>query len=84
MGIENPTIRTFVVEDTQNDNKIAAWCRWQVPQEDGNQEIEWPDPEGKFPDMEVIGSFFGGMEEARHEDMGKKPHWCKYSTLERW
>ncbi|KAK4574194.1 hypothetical protein LTR86_001955 [Recurvomyces mirabilis] len=74
MGIDNPTDRSFVVEDTENGNKIVAFSRWMVPQKDGNQERPWPDmPPGM--DMEVAGAFFGGMEENRHEMLDKRPHW---------
>ncbi len=77
MGLNNPTDRTFVVEDTENDNRIVAFSRWMVPQQDGNQERIWPSLDQGPADMEVAGSFFGGMEESRHKAMGSKPHWSK-------
>ena len=77
MGIDNPTDRSFVVEDTQKGNKIVAWSRWMVPQHDGNLERKWPEPNADAYDMEVCGAFFGGMEENRLELMGTRPHWCK-------
>ncbi|KAF2487360.1 acyl-CoA N-acyltransferase [Neohortaea acidophila] len=75
IGLDNPTDRTFVVEDTQNDNKIVGFSRWMVPQQDGNLERKWPEVKDDEWDMEVAGAFFGGMEENRHELMGTKPHW---------
>jgi GNAT superfamily N-acetyltransferase len=74
MGLANPTDRTFVVEDTEKDNKIVAFSRWMVPQSDGNLERKWPDLPSSW-DMEVAGAFFGGMEHNREEMMGKRPHW---------
>ena len=35
MGLDNPTDRTFVVEDTEKDKKVVAFSRWMVPQDDG-------------------------------------------------
>jgi GNAT superfamily N-acetyltransferase len=78
MGLDNPTDRTFVVEDTQKDNKIVAWSRWMVPQDDGNLERKWPELNPDEYDMDVLGAFFGGMEENRLELMGQRPHWCEY------
>ena len=77
LGLDNPTDRTFVVKDTENDNRIVAFSRWMVPQNDGNQERKWPDINADEYDMDVLGAFFGGMEENRVELMGKRPHWCK-------
>lgn len=77
LGLNNPTDRTFVVEDTENDNQIVAFSRWMVPRNDGNQERKWPELSADEYDMDVCGSFFGGMEENRVELMGKRPHWCK-------
>ena len=81
MGLENPTDRTFVVEDTQKDNKMVAWSRWMVPQDDGNLERKWPELNPDEYDMDVLGAFFGGMEKNRLELMGKRPHWCKYKSF---
>lgn len=78
MGIYNPTDRSFVVEDTKNENKIVAFSRWMVPQTDGNQDRTWPDLREDAWDMEVAGAFFGGMGESRLELMGKRPHWCSF------
>lgn len=30
MGIDNPTDRSFVVEDTEQGNRIVAFSRWMV------------------------------------------------------
>lgn len=76
LGVDNPTDRTFVVEDTAQANRIVAFSRWMVPQPDGNQERKWPEMEECEWDMEVAGAFFGGMESNRLEMMGKRPHWC--------
>lgn len=81
MSLDNPTDRHFVVEDTQSDGRIAAFSRWQVPQDDGSQERMWPEMAESEFDMEVIGPFFGGMEENRHELMGKRKHWCEFPFL---
>ena len=35
MGLDNPTDRTFVAEDKEDGNKIVAFSRWMVPQQDG-------------------------------------------------
>jgi hypothetical protein len=80
IGIDNPTDRTFVVEDTQNGNKIVAWSRWMLPQSDGNQERKWPDVNPDDYDMDVLGAFFGGMEENRAVLMEKRPHWCEFRS----
>ena len=80
MGLDNPTDRTFVVEDTQNGNKIVAWSRWMVPQSDGNQERKWPELNADDYDMDVVGAFFGGMEENRAKLLEKRPHWCKFRS----
>ena len=76
MGLENPTDRNFVIEDTQNNGRIAAFSRWMVPQQDGNQERKWPEMTAEHFDMEVLRAFFGGMEENREELLEKRPHWC--------
>ncbi|KAK5168973.1 uncharacterized protein LTR77_006282 [Saxophila tyrrhenica] len=76
ISLDNPTDRTFVVEDTSSNDQIVAFSRWMVPQPDGNLERKWPVvDETYFPDMELVGAFFGGMEESRHSLMGKEPHW---------
>lgn len=36
--IADPTDRTFVVEDTEKDNKLVGFSRWVMPQQDGNLE----------------------------------------------
>jgi hypothetical protein len=54
IGIENPTDRSFVVEDTQDNNKIVAFSRWMVPQSDGNLERRWPEIDPKSWDMEIV------------------------------
>lgn len=72
---ENPTDRQFVVEDLQNDKKIVAFSRWMLPQDDGNQERKWPDMREEDWDMDLVGAFFGGMEENRKEMMGERRHW---------
>lgn len=78
MSLDNPADRSFVVEDLQNNGKIVAFSRWQVPQQDGNQERGWPEMDPSQFDMEIVGAFFGGMEENRRELMGSRPHWCEY------
>ena len=75
IGIDNPTDRSFVVEDMEKGNRIVAFSRWMVPQQDGNLERKWPDIKESDWHMDVAGSFFGGMEENRHELMGTRPHW---------
>ena len=90
LGLDNPTDRTFVVEDTDNQNKLVAFSRWMVPQQDGNQERPWPEMSESEWDMEIVENFFGGMEENRRELMGARPHWstayllyldtCRYLT----
>ncbi|KAK5704289.1 hypothetical protein LTR97_003305 [Elasticomyces elasticus] len=74
-GVLSSTDQSFVVEDTEKDNKIVAFSRWMKPQSDGSQEREcWPDLPPNM-DLEVATAFFGGMEANRHEMMGKRPHW---------
>lgn len=80
IGLDNPTDRTFVAEDTENQNRIVGFSRWMVPQQDGNQERKWPDMSPSDWDMEIVENFFGGMEENRHEMMGTKPHWSINSS----
>ena len=83
IGLDNPTDRTFVAVDTANSDKVIGFSRWMAPQDDGNQERKWPDmaPEDQW-DMEIVGRFFGGMDENRKELMGTKPHWSTLDTLE--
>lgn len=75
MGLDNPTDRSFVVEDTAHGHKIVAVSRWMVPQSDGRQDRKWPTIEPAEWDMELVGAFFGGMAANRHEMMGRRPHW---------
>ena len=79
LSLDNPTDRTFVAEDIEKDNKIVAFGRWMLPQQDGNLERKFPDLDENEFDMEVVGAFFGGMEENRHELMGERPHWSTIS-----
>ena len=81
MGLENSTDRSFVVEDTENKNKIVAFSRWMVPQEDGNLERKWPDMSPSDWDMEIVEAFFGGMEANRAELMGSRPHYSQLLCL---
>ena len=76
LGLNNPTDRTFVVVDTAEDDRVVAFSRWMVPQQDGNLERLWPVVDESGFDLEVAGAFFGGMEENRHAMMGSQPHWC--------
>ena len=76
LGIESPSDRTFVVEDRENDNKILAFSRWQVPQEDGNLERRWPELNSDEWDVEVAKDFFEGTEANRKAMMDGRPHWC--------
>lgn len=72
-------IRTFVVEDLSHGNKLAAFSRWHVPQEDGNQDIPMP----AFPadwDPEITDALWGGMARTRLRVMGQRPHWSKSKT----
>ena len=78
MGIDNPTDQSFVVEDTKNGNRVVAFSRWMVPQQDGNLERKWPEMKEDEWDMEVVENFFGGMEQNRHELMGSRPHWSMF------
>lgn len=83
MGLDNPTDRTFVVEDTEQDGRMVAFSRWVMPQEDGNidRSPSWPElTANECPDMDVANAFFGGMEASRHEVMGKRPHYSKRRT----
>ena len=81
LGLDNSTDRSFVVADTEKDNKIVAFSRWMVPQQDGNRERKWPDLKEEDWDMEVAGAFFGGMEVSRETLMEKRPHWSKVVNL---
>ncbi|EMC95807.1 hypothetical protein BAUCODRAFT_24807 [Baudoinia panamericana UAMH 10762] len=84
MGIQNPTDRSFVVEDTDKSNRIVAFSRWMIPQADGKLDRLWPELPGEW-DQGVAGAFFGGMEENRVELMGKRPHWCRaYHIFKHW
>ena len=76
ISMNNPTDVNFLVEDTENNNKIVGFSRWMTPQQDGNLERKWPDMKPEEWDMEIVEKFFGGMEENRAEMMGKRPHWC--------
>ncbi|KAF3769709.1 acyl-CoA N-acyltransferase [Cryphonectria parasitica EP155] len=77
-GLNYPTDRTFVVVDAEAGDRIVAFSRWQVPQEDGNQthdayeDVKYDD--GVW-DKEVADPFFGGMDENREKLMEKRPHW---------
>jgi hypothetical protein len=67
-------IRTLVLEDLSQGNKLVAFSRAHAPQADGNQNIPLP----PFPahwDPEITDGCFGGMARARARVMGKKPHW---------
>ncbi|KAJ2990434.1 hypothetical protein NUW58_g2952 [Xylaria curta] len=67
-------IRTFVVEDLSQGNKIVAFSRWVVPQLDGNQDVPLP----AFPphwDPAVSEALWGGMARQRTKVMGTRPHW---------
>ncbi|KAL1311863.1 hypothetical protein AAFC00_001935 [Neodothiora populina] len=82
MGIkDDPTARTFIVFDSstkdevRHEGKPVAFCRWIVPQSDGNLDRLWPDLLEDEWDMGVMGSFFHGMDENRAKLMGKRPHW---------
>ncbi|KAI1122080.1 hypothetical protein F5Y10DRAFT_281989 [Nemania abortiva] len=67
-------IRTFVVEDLSQGKKLAAFARWIVPQEDGNQDIPMP-PVPSHWDPEITDALWGGMARSRARIMGQKPHW---------
>jgi hypothetical protein len=75
MGLENPTDRTFVVEDTSAGNRIIGFSRWMVPQADGNLERKWPEMTDERLDMELADAFWGGMDANREKLMGHRPHW---------
>ncbi|GAW20885.1 hypothetical protein ANO14919_103980 [Xylariales sp. No.14919] len=76
MGIEaGPSVvRTFVVEDSSQGNKVVALSRWHVPQADGNQDIPMP-PVPAHWDPDITESLWGGMAKSRARIMGHKPHW---------
>ncbi|KAK3110834.1 hypothetical protein LTR53_014471 [Teratosphaeriaceae sp. CCFEE 6253] len=75
LGIDSATDRSFVVEDSEQGDRIVAFSRWMTPQSDGNQVREcWPEMPGGM-DMEVADAFFSGMEANRHAMMEKRPHW---------
>ncbi|KAK5124551.1 hypothetical protein LTR85_001768 [Meristemomyces frigidus] len=73
MGIENPTDRSFVVEDTERGNKIVAFSRWMIPQLDGNLERKWAAMAEDEWDMDIADCFFGAVLEMLgvHEDYQK-------------
>ena len=60
LPVDNPTDRSFVVEDTEKGNRVVAFSRWMAPQQDGNLERKWPEVKEDEWDMEVAGAFFGG------------------------
>ena len=76
MGIQaGPgVIRTFVVENLSQENKLVAFSRWHVPQADGSQDIPMP-PIPAHWDPEITDALWGGMARSRERVMGKKPHW---------
>lgn len=77
IGIEqDPTTRTFVVEDTSCDGKLVAYSRWVVPQHDGNLQRLWPEIPPQF-DQEICKALFEGVHGNRKELMGTRPHWGK-------
>ncbi|KAI0441942.1 hypothetical protein F4803DRAFT_391674 [Xylaria telfairii] len=67
-------MRTFVVEDLSQGNKLVAFSRWHVPQADGNQDIPMP-PVPAHWDPEITEALWGGMAQNRARIMGQKPHW---------
>lgn len=78
MGIEeDPTTRTFVVEDSFCDGKLVAYSRWVVPQHDGNLHRLWPECPPQF-DQEICKALFDGVDGNRKELMGIRPHWGKF------
>ncbi|KAK7962399.1 uncharacterized protein PG986_003224 [Apiospora aurea] len=70
-------LRTFVVEDLARDNRLVALARWNVPQEEGRQDIPLPDFPAEW-DAEVTETLWGGMARNRREVMGQRPHWSEF------
>ncbi|KAK8064958.1 hypothetical protein PG994_007596 [Apiospora phragmitis] len=67
-------LRAFVVEDLAQDSRLVAVARWNVPQEEGRQEIPLPDFPAEW-DAEITDALWGGMPRNRREIMGQRPHW---------
>ncbi|KAK6544730.1 hypothetical protein TWF694_001415 [Orbilia ellipsospora] len=80
MGIEaGPTkIKTFVVEDLENDKKLVAFTRINVPQADGSVTGYFMPDYPSTWDPRLVEEFWHGMEKARKEVMGQKPHWSGF------
>jgi hypothetical protein len=38
LGLKNPTDRTFVAVDPQENDRVVAFSRWMIPNDNGNQE----------------------------------------------
>lgn len=62
-----------------SDGRVAAFCRWRLPQEPDELDELWPELPESGLDMDVMGAFFGGMHHNRSELMKGQPHWCKYT-----
>lgn len=73
-------MRTFVVEDLSQGNKLVAFSRWHVPQADGNQDIPMP-PIPAHWDPEITEELWGGMAQNRARIMGQKPHWSQSAPI---
>lgn len=69
--------KTFVVEDLSQDRKLVAFARWNVPQENGEQDIPLP-PYPTEWNAELTEAFWGGMPKNRRDVMGRKSHWSEF------
>ncbi|GAP88147.1 putative acyl- N-acyltransferase [Rosellinia necatrix] len=66
-------VRTFVVEDVSQGNKLVAVSRWHVPYAGGIPDIPVPTYPARW-DQEVSETLWGGLE-SRERTMGSAPHW---------
>jgi hypothetical protein len=80
MGIEagSKVLRTHVVEDLCQERRIVAVARWNVPQQDGEQNIPLPSYPPEW-DAELTSALWDGMPRNRAIVMGKRSHWCELS-----
>ncbi|ORY60061.1 acyl-CoA N-acyltransferase [Pseudomassariella vexata] len=67
-------LKTFVVEDLSQENKLVAFARWNLPQADGTQDIPLPAYPSHW-DADLTEALWGGMPRNRAAVMGQQPHW---------
>lgn len=82
-GLDDPYTIFLKVTD-KNTGKIVAYGRWLKPKKDedkdqpGNEEGRWDDV-AAVCDEETANALFGAFHQNRHEMMGDRKHYCKFT-----